>query len=684
MTSKNHPDSFINDLEKVASVRQGFANYLGNMAEIISKGDRTTFAREIKDLQLTTQNLREGVFRLLVLGDMKRGKSTFLNALLGENVLPSDVNPCTAVLTILRFNHQKQVTVYFNDGKSPEVLDFDTFKIRYTIDPKESKRLEDENKQAFPDVEYAVVEYPLALLEKGVEVVDSPGLNDTEARNQLTLGYLNNCHAVLFVMSATQQFTLGERRYLENYIKERGLTVFFLINAWDLIRETVIVPDEAEIEKEENKVREFYRNNLWEYCQVDDNNIYSERVFEISARNALRRRLRDSSDTLEGTGFPEFIDSLNTFLTKERAISELRQARSLARQTHRRVHQSIESRIPLLNQDVDELKHKIRSVQPEFDKLTEIRDNFKDDIRRMRDHKTDAIVNNFRFYVSNLGTTFESDFGRYQPQLKFLDFLRQGKRKKFEASLKQAFELYLNDKIADWSRNAEREMDVAFKQLALSALRYGQSYSETTDKIAQKLTGKSLVVDAALIEEDKSPGWAKWAAGIFAAATGDIAGVAMAGTGLFNWKQILLNLGGVALVGGAVYAITGVLLGPLGIALAGLGLGTLSANQARGKMIKVMKTELVKYLPQIASEQSEVIRKVVQDCFDAYGNEVISRMNDDIQSRKSELDDLVKQKERSQSDRDIEVQRLRSLDNQVLSLLHQLEDTYDSLIEQKS
>lgn len=669
-------------MQKIADIRHKFADSLGEMSQNIYASDRKTFEREIQHLELTTQSLRSGVFRLLVLGDMKRGKSTFLNALIGENLLPSDVNPCTAVLTILRFNQQKQVTVYFNDGKSPEVLDFETFKISYTIDPKESKRLEHEQKQAFPDVDYAVIEYPLPLLEKGVEVVDSPGLNDTEARNQLTLGYLNNCHAVLFVLSATQQFTLGERRYLENYIKERGLTVFFLINAWDLIKETVIVPDDAEIQKEENKVREFYRNNLWEYCQLEGHNLYSDRVFEISARNALRRRLRDSSDTLEGTGFPEFIDSLNTFLTKERAISELRQARSLARHTHRRVHQSIESRIPLLNQDVDELKDKIRSVQPEFDKLIQIRDQFKDKIRSTRDQKTDAIVTGFRFYVSNLGTTFESDFERYQPQLKFIDFLRKGKRNEFEASLRQAFELYLNDKVSDWSRNAEREMDVAFSQLALSALRYGQSYSETTDKITQKLTGKSLLVDTALMEEDKSPGWAKWAAGIFAAASGDIAGVAMAGTGLFNWKQILLNLGGVVLVSGAVYAITGVLLGPVGIALTGLGLGALSANKGRSTMIQTIKKELVKYLPQIASEQSEVIRKLIQDCFDAYGNEVVSRMNDDIQSRKSEIDDLVKQKNRSQIDRDAEIKRLTGLDNHILYLLHQIEDNYDFLLEQ--
>jgi GTPase SAR1 family protein len=143
--------------------------------------------REILDLETASQNFQQGVFRLLVLGDMKRGKSTFLNALIGENILPSDVNPCTALLTVLRYGAEKQVTVYFNDGTDPEKLGFETFKRRYTIDPAEAKRWEQRKKAAFPNVDRAVIEYPLALLKQGIEVIDSPELNDTEARNETTL-----------------------------------------------------------------------------------------------------------------------------------------------------------------------------------------------------------------------------------------------------------------------------------------------------------------------------------------------------------------------------------------------------------------------------------------------------------------------------------------------------------------
>ncbi|WP_310484669.1 dynamin family protein, partial [Chamaesiphon sp. VAR_48_metabat_403] len=268
---------FLEDLDRVARVRQEVAGSLRRMVANLQKSELAAqtgsgemgFDRDLADLTKASTNLQQGVFRLMVLGDMKRGKSTFLNALIGENILPSDVNPCTALLTVLRYGEQKKVTVHFKDGKPPESIDFGAFKTKYTIDPAEAKKLEESNKPAFPDVDYAVVEYPLELLSKGIEIIDSPGLNDTEARNELSLGYLNNCHAVLFVLSASQPCTLGERRYLENYIKDRGLSVFFLINAWDRVKESLIDPDDAtELAEAEGKLNRVFKANLAEYCAV--------------------------------------------------------------------------------------------------------------------------------------------------------------------------------------------------------------------------------------------------------------------------------------------------------------------------------------------------------------------------------------------------------------------------------
>jgi len=669
--------SFLNDLDRIAQVRSEVANHLGRMAETLEKAEleadkhsgRLGLDTEREDLTKVGENLRSGVFRLLVLGDMKRGKSTFLNALIGENLLPSDVNSCTALLTVLRYGLEKKVTVHFNDGKPPKQLDFKSFKQNYTIDPAEAKRLEQEKKQAFPDVDYAVVEYPLPLLEKGIEIVDSPGLNDTEARNELSLGYINNCHAILFVLRASQPCTLGERRYLENYIKGRGLSVFFLINAWDQVRESLIDPDDTEeLEEAEGKLRRVFKTNLAEYCQVDGHDIYDERVFEISAIKALRRRIKDASASLEETGFPEFMGALNTFLTQERGISELRQARTLARQASTHVHEAIARRIPLLEEDASQLKERINSVEPEFKKLSEIRNQFQEEIRNTRDNKAKAVADSFRSYVLNLDNTFEADFLRYQPELKLMDFLNQGKREAFNESLQKAFEQYVNDKLADWSRGAEQEMNAAFSQLSKSAANYGASYSQVTDLINEKLTGKKVQTEANTTAEEQSPGWANWAMGLFSLSTGNIAGVAMAGAG-FDWKSILLNYFTVIGISGIVVTVfpAAVILGPIGLALLGLGVGAFQADQARKEVVKAAKKELVKHLPQVANEQSYLVYDAVKECFDTYEREVTKRVDDDIQARKSELDNLLQQKQSYEINQGAELERLKKLETDISS-----------------
>ena len=679
--------NFINDLDRVSQARFQVSQSLYAIAQTLEKAElegekqsgKLELSRDIEDIAKASQALRNGVFRLLVLGDMKRGKSTFLNALIGENLLPSDVNPCTAILTILRYGLEKKVTVHFNNNTRSENLDFKTFKQRYTIDASEAKELEQQKKLAFPEVSHAVVEYPLPLLEKGVEIIDSPGLNDTEARNELSLGYVNNCHAILFVMRASQPCTLGERRYLENYIKSRGLTVFFLINAWDQVKESLIDPDDQEeLAESEEKLRRVFKANLAEYCQIDGYDVYDERVFEVSSIQALRRRLKNPDASLEGTGFTEFMGAISTFLTKERAVSELRQARTLARLAYQHVNEAIERRVPLLEQDIEELKRRIDSVEPEFDKLTDISNQFQTEIRTVKQQKAREIADSFRTYVLKLGDTFESDFLRYQPELKFMDFLDRGKREAFETALKQAFEKYLHDKLAAFSVIGEQQMNAAFVQLSQSAAHYGASYSKVTDKITEKLTGQKVQIGSAATE-DNSPSWAKWAMGLISLASGNVAGVALAGVGM-DWKNIMLNLVAVIGIGGAIATFSGIILGPISLALLALGIGAMQADSARQQLVKATKKELIKYLPQVAQEQWQPVYDAVQECFEAYQTEVNARINDDIKARKSELENLSVQKASHEIDRVAELVRLRMLENNISDEVKSVESAYQHLL----
>jgi GTPase SAR1 family protein len=675
---------FLQDLERVARVRREVTNCLQQMANKLEQAEVAAntgsgelgFDRDLVDLKKASSSLQQGVFRLMVLGDMKRGKSTFLNALIGENILPSDVNPCTALLTVLRYGTEKKVTVHFKGDQRPEALDFESFKDKYTIDPMEAKALEESNKLAFPDVDYAVVEYPLELLSKGIEIIDSPGLNDTEARNELSLGYLNNCHAVLFVLSASQPCTLGERRYLENYVKDRGLSVFFLINAWDRVQQSLIDPDDAtELASAEAKLQRVFKTNLAEYCQVDGHDIYAERIFPLSSITALRRRLKDVNADLAGTGFPPFITALNTFLTQERAISELRQTRIIARQTCTHVSEAIARRIPLLEADVNELKAKIVAIEPQFVELKNIRDEFRDDIRRVRDRQARATADSFRTYLFSLEGTFDADFKPYLPsEMSFFDFLSNDKREQFNLAAQKGFQQYINDKYAAWTLSAQKDLTTAFAELSERAKTRGVDYQKITAQMAEKLTG-NIQTRTNLLEEDSNPAWAKWAMGLFSLATGNLAGAALAISG-FDANGILLNLFTTA----GIAIIFGSLLGPVGIIAAGLAVAGFQIDRARNFFANAIKKELVKRLPDVAKEQWQPVYSAVQECFDACEKQAIARIDDDIAARKTELDQLVQQKESREIDQVAEVARLRQFETDVANESVAIENIYQGFL----
>ncbi|MEL6493125.1 MAG: dynamin family protein [Cyanobacteria bacterium J06621_3] len=689
MIAPSQPTDFFSDLDRVAEVRSKMADELQTMVQIATEVEaigaeqsgQMGLMQTIEDMKSASINLRQGVFRLLVLGDMKRGKSTFLNALIGENLLPSDVNPCTALLTILRYGPEKKITVHFLGDQAPEELDFETFKQRYTIDPAEAKKLEDKDELAFPNVSHAVAEYPLPLLGKGVEIVDSPGLNDTEARNELSLGYINNCHAILFVLRATQPCTLAERRYLETYLEGRGLSVFFLINAWDQIKESLIDPDdETEVAEAEAKLHKLFKTHLSSHCQVDGLDCYSQRVFAVSALEALRQRLKNPESSLEDTSLGDFIQALNIFLTQERAIAELRQARTLGRETRDRFQEAVTRRIPLLNQDVDELKQRIESVQPEFEALSEIKTKFRDDIRTVRDRQSHSTANSLKTYIYQLENTFEEDFLRYQPELGLGEFLSGQGREVFAIKLKKAFERYVNDKFHTWSKTAEKEIDSAFENLSRTAATYGSSYQEITERMTEKLTGQARIPSVPTGDDDESsPAWVKWAMGLLSLASRNPAGMVMAATG-FDWQSILVNFLVTSTVTVIASSIFGAIFGPVGILLAGFGVGAFQLNHARKELAKAMKKELVKHLPKLADEQWQPVYDGVQACFDKYEEEVMGRLERDISDRKSELDNLVSQKESHEIDRDAEVARLQEADANIQESSRRIDEAYQYVL----
>jgi GTPase SAR1 family protein len=680
-----HPPSSasaLSDLAEATRLRADMATALQQMATTLEQGEQAAalasgqlgLNHEIQSLTRASQQLQLGVFRLLVLGDMKRGKSTLINALLGERVLPMDASPCTAVPTVLKYGSEKRVTVHFSNDRQPEVLDLASFAQTYTIPADEAKRLEDQQQVAFAGVSHAVVEYPLALLESGVEIIDTPGLNDTQARNHTTLEYLLSCHAVLFVMSATQPCTLDERRYLQNYLRGRGLTLFFLVNGWDLISTSLPDPeDKAALAAAETKIQQVFAAQLTPYCQVGTQNCYPQRVFTLSALAALRQRLADPSADLSGTGFGTFVQALTQFLSQDRLGAELTWAERLAQRSYAQVSEAIGRRIPLLTDDAAELRDKIAAVQQEFAQLAAIRDQYQALIRQAAARVGQSMAADFKRYLLNLETTFEADFAESQPDLSLLEFLDEQNRAQFFASFKRAFERYLNDRLAAWEYLARQTLAQEFDQLSQQAQTHRSDYAQVINTINQKLLGSSFSATTPYRSVAATP----WTDGVREMILGipDVFNATAASFSYF-WQPVfqfalayffLYLFRYVFFV--LIYGIAPTLMMSV---FTGMGLVAVQAEVVRQTFLEKTKQAFAKLLPEQAEQQAPLVVQALQRCFDTYETTIMAQINDDILARRAELDNLLTQKEAHQVDAAAEVARLKTLEVELTDTLAQI------------
>jgi hypothetical protein len=579
----------------------------------------------------------------------------------------------------LRYGDERRAKVFFRDGGEPESLSFTEFRQQYTLTPDEIRRLGSDHATAFPDVSHAVVEYPLPLLHNGVELVDSPGLNDDEELDQLALAYVQECEAVLFVLNATQLLTNDERLYLRNHLAGRGKTIFYLINRWDQVAGQLTINEPAAIALAEAKLRNEAKLGLAAFFQDPVAGAYDDRVFELSSLSALRRRLTDPNASLDGTGFPPFLHALTSFLEYQRLQAEIRSVRAVAHAAYRAVHEKVEQRIPLLADSVNELRAKIAAVEPEFNRLQAIERTFERDIIQTGEAESVAIADSLRSYILGLSSSFDTDFVEYQPELKLTAFLRKSGRDEFKQTLEEAFNAYLRGKMTAWRNLAEQRLHSTFRALAERGSQYGQSYAAISATITQKLTGIAPVSIAAT-EQGDAPAWTRVLAGAVAVITGDFAGGAMAASGAFTWKNIAANLAGIILVNAGLYVAFGAVLGPVGIALAALGFGMLSANRRKKEAVRHLRTELERQLPQIAAQLWQPASVGVKETFEEFRHSVVGSITADIENQKRALLNLLDRKEKVELDREQEIVRLRAFETSLLERSSAIEEAEQQFI----
>jgi hypothetical protein len=328
-------------------------------------------ARRLRD---RAEKIRSDRFKVLVVGEFKRGKSTLLNAMLGNDVMPRKAAECTAVVTTIQYHDRPHVKVIYADNTDPRELTVEDFCREFELKVDDSG-----DRQAaadrFSNVIRAELHYPVELCRHRVELVDSPGIGAHRTRTERVLKFVHEADAVVFVLHAMQFLKEDESNFLESILLPLGLrNIFFIINWYNLIEEQL--PKDRE--RDEAELEAAIRQRLTPFCTVGDVDHTDERVFRINAFAALRARLGPPDQAaLERSHVPAFERALQKFLLQDRTRARNEVTLGLIGTTQTDVNRYVATQDALANRTIAEIEAEQVALRPKLEQLRGIKQHIE-------------------------------------------------------------------------------------------------------------------------------------------------------------------------------------------------------------------------------------------------------------------------------------------------------------------
>ncbi|QOR66364.1 dynamin family protein [Cytobacillus suaedae] len=234
---------------------------------------------------------------LMIMGEFKSGKSTFLNAIMGMDLLRSDVTPATAVSTIIKYGPKINLTAHFKNGSTK------------TFEPNFLHSLSAEGDQAGElvrqSLDYLVLEVPNDRL-KEITLIDTPGLNaGNDLHTDATKRFIERTDDILYLFKYGMIGRKSEIGSIEE-LRQRGFYPLGVVNAIDLHFDQSTEDLDEFLTNEKRKLQDYVRD-----------------LIGVSSIDALEGQLEDDPEKMEWSNFEKLTQEINE-ISKNQHLKESR------------------------------------------------------------------------------------------------------------------------------------------------------------------------------------------------------------------------------------------------------------------------------------------------------------------------------------------------------------------------
>ena len=623
-------------------------------------------------VQRLEQRVRDDNFKVFVMGEFKRGKSTFINAMLGKEVLPAYATPCTAIINEVKWGEKPQAKLHFISppkGSTNNTMEIpvDQLEDYVVIQVNQSNAYSDDGRPVY-ESPYEKVEllWPLDICRDGVEIIDSPGLNEDEKRQRITLDYLAVVDAVIFVISCLAPISSSERNAI-NTVRDSGYEdIFFICNRINEVRP-----------KEQDRLKSFCLTQLSPLTRQKD-----RYVFFINALGAVDGRIESDARKLDESGlFPVELE-LKNFLANERGRVKLVRPTTELKASIREARRTIPDRAALLRTDLDTLTARYEEAKTKLAQFEMERANIVKRVEVFRRDTRNRVSDTANRFFSDVADKVRSWIQEYEIKkpMGLLEVFNKDAQKR----VVEEVTTFLTESVARESKQWQTTQLQPLLQNRLETLAQDLEdktgrFVEGLDQVRNELVvGANFTIAPDVVKPEKVSALER----IFAAATGlvlvDLGSAAIGAT--FGFREMMKSvLPQLAVVIGTtlLFGWNPLILIPVMLASGGIQ-GLLKMKSTNKQIRDAVGQAFENRMRETRAEQAGTIANKLDNKLNEIQEALDQGLALEIQSIRDQVDAVIAEKQQGQERVDKELQGLDAIANE----LNAIDSEIDELVKQ--